>query len=105
MNFSLNQRGTLTWALIDTTVFGLLWLLARVLTAFAVVAALAGALNSALQRLATKGDSHGLAVVMVGMLGSLGVSIVWPSALCWWWQCAGRRPANWPAASTEAEQN
>ena len=68
MNISFTQRSTVTWALIAAAAFGLLWLLAPVLTPFVVGAVLAYALHPAVERLAARRVPRVLAVVVVEVL-------------------------------------
>lgn len=73
MNFSSPQRRVLTWLLIASTAFALLWLLAPVLTPFLVGAVLAYALHPAVERLANRRTPRALAVLMVEVLFIIAV--------------------------------
>ena len=68
MNISFTQRSTVAWALIAAAAFGLLWLLAPVLTPFVVGAVLAYALHPAVERLAARRVPRVVAVVAVELL-------------------------------------
>jgi predicted PurR-regulated permease PerM len=65
MNFSTAQRRSLTWLALGLVAFGLLWLLAPVLTPFLIGAVLAYALHPAVERLAARGVPRVIAVVWV----------------------------------------
>ncbi len=68
MNLSTTQRRTLTWLMIAVAAFGLLWLLAPVLTPFIVGAVIAYALRPAVERLASRRVPRVLAVLLVEVL-------------------------------------
>jgi len=65
MNLSPAQRQLLGWLVIGLTGFGLLWLLAPVLTPFLIGAILAYALHPAVERLASRRVPRVLAVLIV----------------------------------------
>ncbi|HEV7912180.1 MAG TPA: AI-2E family transporter [Albitalea sp.] len=65
MDLSSAQRSTLSWLALGLVAFGLLWLLAPVLTPFLVGAVLAYALHPAVERLAARRVPRVLAVVIV----------------------------------------
>ena len=68
MKLTTHQRLGLSWALVTVVVFGLLWLLAPVLTPFIVAAVLAYALAPAVGVLARRRVPRALAVVIVELV-------------------------------------
>jgi len=76
MNFSTAQRRSIAWLALGAVGFGLLWLLAPVLTPFLVGAVLAYALHPAVERLARRGVPRLLAVVWVEVTVILALFLV-----------------------------
>ena len=68
MKLTTHQRLGLSWALVVAVVFGLLWLLAPVLTPFIIAAVLAYALAPAVGMLARRRVPRALAVVIVELV-------------------------------------